>query len=860
MHGMVFGELKKFVDKNLKGDSWRNLLKEAGLASRSYIPVKVYPDQELLSLVATASQITGIDKAALLKSFGEFIAPNLLLLFRRQIKPNWNVMDLLERIETTIHNIVRLRNPGAKPPQLRCERVSPQHVIIHYSSSRRLCALGIGLTKGIAEQFGDPYSLEETTCMLHGDDKCQISIKLNIPVAQATAFSQIKLTPSGSLNTSSITNHTEVAPDNPPLVIVGAGPVGIHAAREIVRRSPQQSLIVYGAEPWEPYNRIRLSDLLSGEAEWDEIANNVEHAPNADVFIKINSPITAIDRKNKFVVDGVGNQQHYSKLILALGSRARRADENATVSLSGIFNFRDVDDAQDLMTTVLQSNNTVVTGGGVLGIEVAFALKQQNPDAEVTILHRQDRLMNKQLDEDASAFLLQQVYKRGIKVLLTTTINEFIGQNEISNLKLSDGRMIACDTLISCTGITPNTNLAADAGLYTNVGIMVDDHLLTNDPDVYAVGECAEHRQKTYGLLGPGLEQANIAVANIFKDRQAVYTGTTTSMRVKIKKMPIFAIQKKGVKKNGQKKLIFIDQNAIRFREVTIEKGVLTGAITIGAWDEVAQVQEAVDEGMKIRFWHRHYFTKTGSLWPTENMKNPIEWPEKTMVCTCNAITRGELGAAIRDGCGTVKELSERTGAAQGCGTCAPLLEVLTGGAASAHISAYKGALMICMLLALLPLIGFFLPALNLPTTITDKSFWLPLIFDSGWRQVSGYMAAVFMLLSFVLSLNKRMKWFKFASYNFWRVVHVALLAVTIVVLLAHVNLQLGQGYNLLLMSVFLVTIASGTSLGLLAVMEGGFFGAMIRSTRTFWLRSHIIVVWGLFGLLMTHIISVYYF
>ena len=862
MHGMVFGELKKFVDKNLGGDSWKTLLKEAGLASRTYVPIKAYPDKEILSLVGTASKITGLKIPALLTGFGEFIAPNLLLLFRRQIKGDWNVMDLLENIETTIHNVVRLRNPGAKPPQLRCERISPEHVVIHYTSTRRLCHLGVGLATGIANQFGDPFTIEQTTCMLHDDDSCQISIKLDIPIQQATLFSSLKLTGSESAATSTVTDYVEISPDNPPIVIVGSGPVGIHAARKIIEQAPQNPLIIYGAEPWEPYNRVRLSELLAGEVEWDDISNKLDIPPDAAAHLKINSAITAIDRKNKYVVDAAGNKQHYSKLILAMGSRARRVDEHAKLSLSGVYAYRDVDDAQDLMTNVVQSENTIVTGGGVLGIEVAFALKAQNPNAEVTILHRRDYLMNQQLDEEAADFLLKQVHAEGIKVIFNTNISDFIGQNEIESIKLSkDHKTIPCDTLISCTGIVPNIDVASDAELKTKHGIQVDDFLQTNDPDIYAIGECMEHRGKTYGLIGPGLEQAKIAVDNILQDNKYEYTGTTISMRVKIKHLPIFSIKKNGLEEHSLKKIIFEDEKAIKFREVLLQKGVLVGATTIGDWPEVAQIQEAVDNGMKVHPWHHVYFSLTGSLFPIEGLQNPVEWPDSTMVCTCNAVSRGELGRAIAKGCSTVKELSESTGAALGCGNCKPLLAMLTGGGSYELVAPpLKGALLIFMSIALLLLTGLALPAFTLPVSIRNDNILLPFLFDSGWRQVSGYIVLGFMLLSFVLSLNKRWTLFKFASYNFWRVVHVALLAVAVGVLMLHTNLGLGQGFNLQLMVVFILSMMSGTSLGLLVILEGGFFGAILRNTRTFWLRSHILIIWVLFALILTHIVSVYYF
>ncbi|MGR8940818.1 MAG: FAD-dependent oxidoreductase [Gammaproteobacteria bacterium] len=861
MHGMVFGELKKFVDKKLGGDTWRTALLKAGLGSRVYVPIKVYPDTEILALISTLSGLTGMESPQILKEFGTFISADLLLLFRRQIQKNWTVMDLFEQIEDTIHNVVRLRNPGAKPPQLRVKRLSPENIVIHYTSSRRMCALGIGLIKGIADQFGDPITVSESSCMLHGDPACTIQIKLLIPAEKAARFSNIELNTGAYVSPAAPSMQTAASTQERPLVIVGAGPVGIHTARQLLRLAPQRPITIFGAEPWEPYNRVRLSELLAGSVEWDEIANDLNIPPeNPHAFLKINTPIVGIDRTSKCVVDATGMQHPYSTLILAVGSRPRRADAGTMTSLFGIYVYRDLDDAQNLITNIVQSENTVVSGGGVLGIEVAFALKAQNPETEITILHQHNRLMNKQLDERASEFLLKHVLAAGIKVLLNTSIDEFIGDNELKSIRLNNGDLLPCDTLVSCLGIIPNIDLAKDAGLETNRGIKVNDYMQTSDPFIYALGECAEHRDKVYGLLGPGIEQASIAVENIVAGNRVKYNGTNCSMRVKVKQLPIFSLEKAGIRRDAVKKLIFEDEASIKFREYMLYKGRIVGATVIGDWPEFAQVQEAIDKGIRIRPWHRYYFKRTGSLWPAESLKNPLEWSKDTVVCTCGAVTRGELGEAVQAGCKTVAALSERTGAAQGCGTCKPLLAQLAGADIESIASVLKGPLVVFMVISLLLLGGLALPAIPHPAAIQDKSVLGWLLFDNIGRQITGYTAIGLIVLSLVLSLNKRWHLLRCASYYVWRVVHVAVLAAAIAVLLLHTNLELGRNFNLNMQGTFLATVATGTLLGLLIVLEDGFWGAIWRRYRVLCLRIHIVLVWCFFGLASIHVMSVYYF
>lgn len=860
MHGMIFGELKKYVDSKLGGDSWLTLLDKAGLAKRVYIPVKEYPDKEAFQLVLTASNITGIKIPSLLNSFGMYMAPDLLLLFRRQIRPNWNVMDLYAQIEDTIHNVVRLRNPGAKPPQLRVDRRSPEEVVIYYSSSRKLCALGKGLIQGIADTFGNSILIEESTCMHKGDACCTISVKLQTNLDKALPFSAIKIKGQSQASLNGPIKKAIGTSDNPPVVIIGAGPTGIHAAREFLRLSPKTQLVLYGSEPWQPYNRVRLSDLLAGEIEWDDISNELTVPSDREAFIKINTPIVQIDKVNKCVIDINGNQQPYSFLILALGSRAKRADAKAKTSLYGIYTYRDVDDAQDLMTHVLQSSHTVVVGGGVLGVEVAFALKAQNPRTEVTIVHKNDRLINRELDPLASAFLLKQVQKAGIKVILNSTIDEFIGDSDITGLRLNDGELILCDNLISCAGIVANTRLAYDSGLEVGRGIKVNDYLQTSDPFIYAVGECAEHNGETYGLIGPGIEQATIAVNNIVNKNNEKYKGSARSMRVKVKHLPVFSLAKNKLKKQGLKQRVYEDEKETKFREIFLSKGRLVGATALGEWPEIGQMQEAIDRRMRVWPWHRIYFKRTGSLWPETEFSNPREWPETAMLCTCGAVTRGEISSALNEGCNTIKEVSDRTGAALGCGTCKPLLSMLMGDDIEVMPNTLKGPLLCFIVLTVLFFAGFYFPSFTVPTSFKDQNFWTALVFDNGWQQVTGYGALTFFFFSFVLSLNKRWKLFQFASFYFWRVIHAALLVVSIAVLFVHTNFNLGVNFNNQLISFYLLTMFSGATVAGLIVLDGGFFGAMFRNSRALLARLHIILVWILAGLILMHVASVYYF
>jgi hypothetical protein len=176
MHGIIFSELKRFVDETLGGDAWPRLLRESGVARPAYLPVQAYPDQEVVALVSTASRLTNTPVPALLHAFGEFIVPTLVRMYGHLLKANWKTLDVIEQTEGTIHAVVRAREPGAQPPMLSCTRPKPDEVVVTYSSPRKLCPLLKGIVGGLATHFRERVGLTESACMLTGAPACKISV------------------------------------------------------------------------------------------------------------------------------------------------------------------------------------------------------------------------------------------------------------------------------------------------------------------------------------------------------------------------------------------------------------------------------------------------------------------------------------------------------------------------------------------------------------------------------------------------------------------------------------------------------------------------------------------------------------
>ncbi len=262
---------------------------------------------------------------------------------------------------------------------------------------------------------------------------------------------------------SAVLQETLAAPaarDEAPIAVVGTGPVGIRVVEELLKREPTTRILVYGDEPWEPYNRVRLSALLSGEINLPGILNPLRLPDDHRVVQHQDCEVVAIDRARRLLSDRTGATQHYSKLVLATGSRPRIPVIEG-IDKQGIFTFRNLDDAQRLMAR--RSRRAVVLGGGLLGLEAARGLQKHH--TEVFVIEHANRLMAQQLDEGAAELLRERLLALHIRVVFSDSVKRILGDANVAGVALRSGREIACDTLVVAAGIRPNIELARDAGL-----------------------------------------------------------------------------------------------------------------------------------------------------------------------------------------------------------------------------------------------------------------------------------------------------------------------------------------------------------------------------------------------------------
>lgn len=461
-----------------------------------------------------------------------------------------------------------------------------------------------------------------------------------------------------------------------PIVVVGAGAAGIHAVNELLRWNPQCPIVLYGGEPWNPYARVKLSSLLAGEVRTNQLENKL-HLPGIHhVYQRYNCPVVAINRHERSVVDSSGRVQPYSKLILATGSHPH-IPSIPGIHRKGIYTFRDMGDAQQLLARQMRSRRTIVLGGGVLGLEIAQAMQRAN--TEVYVIEHSTRLMYNQLDEASAENLRSNVLKMGIKVVLNNGAQEIVGGTHVEGVRLRNGRYIDCDTLIVATGVRANVRLAVDAGLRVGKGIQVNDFLQTTDPNIYAIGECCEHREQVYGLLAPGLEQAGVAAHNIAHKKTAKYHGSLSLTQLKVVGYPVFSagIVADMERASVHRSVVYENASQGIYRKLVFSHHQLVGIIALGDTRDTFLLQHAIESKKTFWPWQIYRFQRTGSLWSQGQSNAVSQWPGNALICPCRGVTRAQVSALIAAGRGSLEKLTQETGAASVCNACRPHLTAM---------------------------------------------------------------------------------------------------------------------------------------------------------------------------------------
>ncbi len=364
-----------------------------------------------------------------------------------------------------------------------------------------------------------------------------------------------------------------------PLVIVGNGMAAARLVDELVKTSlGRYAIAVIGEEPRLAYNRVLLSSVLAGETT----SHDIELRPanwwrDRGVTVKYGCRVTEIDvGRNELKIAG-DESIEYSRLVLATGSTPLRLNLPG-VDLAGVCTFRDSRDVDMLLALAARKRPVVVIGGGLLGLEAAYGLAKAG--TPVTLLHLMDRLMERQLDMPAADLLKTLVERTGVEILLKADTARIHGEKRVEGVELADGRLIAADAVVFAAGIRPNTQLAKGSGLLINRGIVVDDHLQTSTENIFALGECAEHRGICYGLVEPAYEQAHV-LAQHLSGKAAAYRGSVVATNLKVSGVNVFSAGD-FLGADGSEAMLLSDIRRGTYKKLVLAEGRLIGAVLVG--------------------------------------------------------------------------------------------------------------------------------------------------------------------------------------------------------------------------------------------------------------------------------------
>ncbi|QGM44671.1 nitrite reductase large subunit NirB [Methylocystis heyeri] len=462
------------------------------------------------------------------------------------------------------------------------------------------------------------------------------------------------------------------------LVVVGNGMAGVRAVEEVLLRGGADlfDIVIFGAEPYGNYNRIMLSSVLSGEQDASEIfMNPLDWYRERNIALHAGDPVARIDRAAKIVVSEAGLREGYDKLLIATGSRpfippidgVRGVDGGLK---SGVFGFRSMDDCNAIMARAGESSRAAVIGGGLLGLEAAHGLLKHM--SEVHVVHSGRHLMNQQLDAAAGAMLAAGMAELGARVHLDKRTVGVVGESEVAGVAFKDGERLDCELVVLAAGVRPNIEIGLCAGLTVERAIVVDDHMRTeDDPDVYALGECAQHRGKVYGMVAPLWEQGKVFADHVTQTNpDARYHGSKLATKLKVMGIEL-ASMGSPEPQEGDELIQFSEPRRAVYKKLVIRNGRLVGGVLLGDIAKAAYLMQAFAKDAPLPEDRLRMLFDFGAPSGTAAIE---EMSAETQVCNCSGVTKAAIASCVAAGHRTLKAAMDATRAGKGCGACKPLV------------------------------------------------------------------------------------------------------------------------------------------------------------------------------------------
>jgi len=461
------------------------------------------------------------------------------------------------------------------------------------------------------------------------------------------------------------------------LVVVGNGMAGMRTVEELLKLDPTRfDITVFGAEPHPNSDRIMLSSVLAGEKQVDDIVINTRAwYDDNDITLHTGDPVTKIDPKTRTVTAQSGLTVPYDRLLLATGSKPI-VPPIPGLNLPGVCAFRDIADVDTMIDASTKHRKAVVIGGGLLGLEAAWGLKRRGMD--VALVHLMPTLMERQLDETAGKLLQRDLTERGIAFFTNGQTEEVTGKDRVTGIKLADGRGAPADLVVVAIGIRPETTLAREAGLEVNRGIVVGDNMSTSDPDIFAVGECAEHRGQVVGLVAPIWDMAKVCAHHLAGGDELIYTAQVSATRLKITGIDVYSAGQLAAGED-EDEIVLRDARRGAYRKLVMRDGkvvgtVLYGDVTDGAWyfDLIRRRTDVSDIASRM------ILGQAALGGGASSEPDVAAMPDDMQICGCNGVCKGTIVDTIKaKGLDNYDAVKAHTKASASCGSCAPLVRQL---------------------------------------------------------------------------------------------------------------------------------------------------------------------------------------
>lgn len=362
------------------------------------------------------------------------------------------------------------------------------------------------------------------------------------------------------------------------LVIIGNGMAAARLVHELARLPGRPArILMIGGEPCPAYNRVLLSSLLAGEVEADALPmhdDNWYREHGIDVLC--DQQVVQLDPAQRSLRTARGLQVHYDQLVLATGARASLPDVPG-ITLDGVMGFRTHEDVAVMQAVAARGGQAVVVGGGLLGLEAAEGLRKQG--MQVSVIHRSHHLLNRQLDAGAARLLQRTLCDRGLQVYTDRNVRCIDGNTHCEAVVLDDGTRLPATLVVFATGVTPNTSLANEAGLHCDRAVCVDEQLRTSNAHIFALGECCQFEDHTYGLVAPIWHQARV-LANVLAGGDARYHEQAVATQLKISGITLFSCG--DVAPPDAEALTYQDPDVGDYRTLWLRNGQLAGAVLYG--------------------------------------------------------------------------------------------------------------------------------------------------------------------------------------------------------------------------------------------------------------------------------------